>query len=56
MTCTYTEGRLAPRKIIQIMNEFLATVYFVKFHACNGGLFNSFTVLRVHLLHFKTLY
>ena len=32
MACTYDEGTQAPRKITQIMNEFLATVYFVKFY------------------------
>ena len=55
MACFYAEaGRQAPRKIIQIMNEFLAAFsnFFVTSYEilCDRDLFNSFTFLHVHPL------
>ena len=32
LACIHAEGKQTPRRIIQIRNEFLATVYFVKFY------------------------
>ena len=41
MACTYAEGSQALKRMIQIMNKFLATAYFINRDEFNRDLFNS---------------
>ena len=50
MACTYAEGRQAPRRSIQIINDFLSTVYILWNSMWYRDLPNSSTFLDVHPL------